>query len=228
MTDSLLLLSASFCCSLCTVERLSHIKEILGSSSRIVFPLVFPSGNLAGLILRRNVMFCISHSPIYDSFSEAEAQTGLSDHAEEIRHAESFMKDWRNDKYDDSATITRASAQIEDAFLNFTPYMDAGCMTARPATPAKTLAALFRRVGLSHLCITDKDNKFQGLITRRTLITPPATATAAAAAQHGAAHGAAHGGSPAKSAAHSSLRLRVTSIAEGQESTEEHKHASPP
>ena len=174
---------------MCTVERLSKIKELLQSSKRT------PSGNLAGLILRRSVMFCITHAPTYSSAQEALDPRGASgrSHGDELRHAVDFMKDWRKDKYDDSATITRGSALLEDAFLNLTPYMDAGCMTARPLTPAKRLAAVFRRVGLSHLCITDKNNIFQGLITRRSLITPPPHLMPPTHAGH--AHG--HGGAPA-------------------------------
>jgi hypothetical protein len=171
------------------VERLSTIKEILRSSKRIVFPLRTPAGHFAGLILRRNVMFCITHSPTYRTAEEAGAAINSArNRSDAMIKAERAMKDWRKDKYDDSHTLTRATAEIEDAFLNLTPYMDAGCMTARLATPATRLAALFRRVGLSHLCITDKNNVFQGLITRRSLITPPLTQAQQAAAAAAAAH----------------------------------------
>jgi hypothetical protein len=208
---------------MCTVERLSHIKDLLRSSKRIVFPLVTPSGNLAGLILRRNVMFCISHSPTFRSFEDAQSQQARN-HSEEIRHAEAHMQDWRRDKYDEAHTIMKGSAALEDAFLNFTPYMDAGCMTARPATPAKRLAALFRRVGLSHLCITDKNNVFQGLITRRALITPPAhlMPPAPAAVSHAAPEHDAHVVAHSEEEDPSLRKRHAASIDEGDE---EHKHA---
>jgi hypothetical protein len=41
---------------MCTVERLSHIKELLAKSKRIVFPLTTPAGKMARLILRRYVL----------------------------------------------------------------------------------------------------------------------------------------------------------------------------
>jgi hypothetical protein len=116
-------------------------------------------------------MFSCHSAPGYPSFDEALHAS--RDHTDELRKAEGEMEDWRKDKYNTANTIMRGRADFENAFINLVPYMDAGCITARPLTPAKRLAALFRRVGLSHLAITDKDNKFLGLITRRSLIVPP-------------------------------------------------------
>ena len=201
-----IMLPASKCQTLCTIARMSTIKDVLAKSNRIVFPLVTPSGFFAGLILRRNVIFCVSHSPTYQTAAEAAGAVLGRSHAEELRNAASgsrVMGDWRSDKYDVAHTITRSkgSSAVEDSFINFTPYMDSGCLTARPATPAKRLAALFRRVGLSHLCITDKNNVFQGLITRRVLIYPPsALAAAAAAAVAHAQHAHGHAPSPSPTA----------------------------
>lgn len=184
--DSLFSLSSSLVHSMNTIERLSHVQDVLSKSKRVVFPLITPTGGLAGLILTRNVLYCLSpDAPTYSSYAEAEAQKSV-DHGEALREAHNKNKlDWHDDRKDYSATITRGKAEIADVWINFTPYMDAGCMTARPQTPAKRLAALFRRVGLSHLCITDKDNIFRGLVTRRSLITPPGTAPA-----HDTAHAA--------------------------------------
>jgi hypothetical protein len=198
-----IMLPASKCQTLCTIARMSTIKDVLAKSNRIVFPLVTPSGFFAGLILRRNVIFCVSHSPTYQSAAEAASAVLGRSHAEELRNAASgsrVMGDWRSDKYDVAHTITgsKGSSAVEDSFINFTPYMDSGCLTARPATPAKRLAALFRRVGLSHLCITDKNNVFQGLITRRVLIYPPSALAAAAAAAH-AQHAQGHAPCPSSS-----------------------------
>jgi hypothetical protein len=184
-----------------TIERLSRVQDILSKSKRVVFPLITPSGTLAGLILTRNVMYCLSpDAPTWATYAEAEAQQAR-DHGEALREAQNKNKlDWHNDRKDYSATITK-KADLEDVWINFLPYMDAGCMTARPQTPAKRLAALFRRVGLSHLCITDKDNVFRGLVTRRSLITPPGAALAQQQHGHGG-HNSSHPGSDAAAAGH--------------------------
>lgn len=141
-------------------------------------------------------MHCVRHAPTFLTFDDALTEHS-NDHSETIRTIKSG--DWHNDRRDEAATITYGIKEVEEAFINFAPYMDAGCMTARPQTPAKRLAALFRRVGLSHLCITDKDNIFRGLITRRSLIT-----VQQAAEEHDeqAAHGGGGGhGAPAAAAA---------------------------
>jgi hypothetical protein len=243
--------------SMATIERLSHVKEILAKSKRVVFPLITPSGGFAGLILTRsvrvqvrsatvfmsavlsltsspllvhvcsrfsNVMFCLTNAPTYGTFTEAQEQVAR-DHGEAIRDAQNRnASDRHNDPKDYSGTITRGSAEIEDLWINFTPYMDAGCMTARPQTPAKRLAALFRRVGLSHLCITDKNNIFRGLITRRSLITPPGAPPPADAHGHGgSASGASHPAAHHPASRKGSHAPSVQSISEEMEGSEEYK-----
>jgi chloride channel 7 len=178
MSNCLYVMSVCVCIcisSICVVESLSVLKSVLTQTSRIVFPVLTRSGTFSGLILRRNVMYCLSHSPTYSNIIEAMESNSNSNrsHSDEIRLAERHTSDWRSDKYDQAHTITRGSRSFEDAFVNLSMYVDIGCMSARPLTPAKRLAVLFRRVGLSHLTITDKNHSFLGLITRRQLITPP-------------------------------------------------------
>lgn len=48
-----------------------------------------------------------------------------------------------------------------------------GALTAHEETSAKRIAAIFRRVGISHLGVSDANNKLVGVITRRHLIKPP-------------------------------------------------------
>jgi hypothetical protein len=47
-------------------------------------------------------------------------------------------------------------------------------LTAHEETSAKRIAAIFRRLGISHLGVSDANNKLVGVITRRHLIKPPA------------------------------------------------------
>lgn len=42
------------CLSMSTIERLSHVKNVLEKSKRVVFPLITPAGTFAGLILTRS------------------------------------------------------------------------------------------------------------------------------------------------------------------------------
>lgn len=52
-SPSIRMLFCSLCVSVCTIERLSAVKDLLGKSKRVVFPVITPSGSFAGLILRR-------------------------------------------------------------------------------------------------------------------------------------------------------------------------------
>ena len=58
-----------------------------------------------------------------------------------------------------------------------------GALTAHEETSAKRIAAIFRRVGISHLAVSDANNKLVGVITRRHLIKPPPAITATLAPQ---------------------------------------------
>lgn len=53
-----------------------------------------------------------------------------------------------------------------------------GALTAHEETSAKRIAAIFRRVGISHLGVSDANNKLVGVITRRHLIKPPSAIAA--------------------------------------------------
>lgn len=133
-------------------------------------------------------MHCARNAATFPTFEAALSATRDSSlqtdhHGEALR---TLQGDWHNDHRDEAATITYGIREVEESFILFGSYMDAGCMTARPQTPAKRLAALFRRVGLSHLCITDENNVFVGMITRRSLIT---VQQAAEAAEQGHGHG---------------------------------------
>jgi hypothetical protein len=48
-----------------------------------------------------------------------------------------------------------------------------GALTAHEETSAKRIAAIFRRLGISHLGVSDESNTLVGVITRRHLIKPP-------------------------------------------------------
>lgn len=63
--------------------------------------------------------------------------------------------------------------------LCFAAVTASGALTAHEDTSAKRIAAIFRRMGLSHLAVADNTNKLVGIITRRHLIKPPSAATPA-------------------------------------------------
>lgn len=175
-----IMLPASNLTTVTVIEKLGNVKDKLTSSKRIVFPVISnQGGHLAGLISRRNLMSAIKVGKTYKSLPEALSTLDKKKKSRVHRPSDvgatqdTAMPDWREDRRDYSSTVSRSTV-FEDYWLNLSPFMDAGAVTARAETPAKRLAALFRRVGLSHVCVCDKHNRFLGLITRRHLITPPA------------------------------------------------------
>jgi CBS domain-containing protein len=92
---------------------------------------------------------------------------------------EKAMGDVRNTRRAAADTDTVMGAdKFDDKFskhlVNLTPFMDAGALTAHEDTSAKRIAAIFRRLGISHLGVADHTNKLVGVITRRHLIKAPA------------------------------------------------------
>lgn len=176
-------------------------------------------------------MYCATQGKTYPT-REAALQQGAGDRSS-LAAQQALSSGWQNDHRDESATL-RSRAGLEDAWVNFSAHMDGGVMTARPMTPTKRLATLFRRVGLSHLCITDKDHIFRGLVTRRSLLTPPQPAPAAPAATDSAHDGAAAAASDAdahKSAAsqahHSAASGKLT-VPAGSAHARRGSHSQPP
>jgi len=103
------------------------------------------------------------------------------------------MGDW-SDTTDYRKTIGTFDDKYAKYLINLTPFMDAGALSGHEETSAKRIAAIFRRLGISHLGVCDEHNKLVGVITRRHLIKPPPRAkeiiaTAAAAAAAAAAGG---------------------------------------
>jgi chloride channel 7 len=89
---------------------------------------------------------------------------------------EKKMGDHRSTQSED--TLEKFDDKFAQYLVNITPFMDAGTLTAYEETSAKRIAAIFRRLGISHLGVADGTNKLVGVITRRHLIKPPVAVVA--------------------------------------------------
>ena len=181
-----------------SIERLSVLREVLLKSRRVRFPLLSPTGQLRGVINRQAVMQAVTRSRSYSTYEEAallDDSTGKPSAAHGLgsgRRAstgsasagdEAGVGDWHQSTVLNNNALSSSSfVDFEDNFLNLTPYADQGAITAHPSTPAKRLVTLFRRLGLSHLPVTDRQHRFVGFVTRRCLIAPPSATSAATAA----------------------------------------------
>ena len=178
------------------VERLSVIRSRLLQSKRVVFPLLNPSGQLVGCIGRRAIMRAVTESRSYATYQEAllfdeqhnTAQQGHSTHTNNTHSSHPPLLAVGGGSSDDfsghaSNTVTHNAAlssssftRLEDNWMNLRSFSDQGVITAHPTTPAKRLQMLFRRLGIAHLCVTDRRHHFLGFVTRRCLIYPPSNA----------------------------------------------------
>ena len=173
------------------VERLSVIRARLLSSKRVVFPLLTPTGQLAGVIGRRSIMRAVSESRSYATYQEAlllEEHRSAADHPAALKASEERKwQDWHASTVTNNNALSSSSfTQFEDNWLNLRAFSDSGVITAHPSTPSKRLQMLFRRLGISHLCVTDRSHRFLGFVTRRCLIYPPQQPQSAAAQHSGA------------------------------------------
>ena len=178
------------------IDRLSVIRAVLLSSKRVVFPLLTPTGQLVGCISRRAILAAVRYSRSYATYQEAlllEEQVRDGRHlkpgaAQAAAAAAGGGGGGEAGRWQDhhSATLTHNAAlssssflEFEDNWINLRSYCDLGVITAHPTTPCRRLCMLFRRLGISHLCVTDRRHSFLGFVTRRCLIYPPSTQTQA-------------------------------------------------
>ena len=171
------------------VERLSVIKQRLLQSKRVIFPLLTPAGQLVGCISRRSIMRAVNDSRSFATYTEALLQDERPAHAQQPAHT-AAADDWHQSTVTHNAAVLSSSTftRFEEHWLNLRRFCDQGVITAHPTTPAKRLQMLFRRLGISHLCVTDKRHHFLGFVTRRCLIYPPASAAAPLPTSHSAQH----------------------------------------
>ena len=175
-----------------SVERLSVLRTVLLQSRRVRFPLLSPSGQLRGVINRQAVMQAVARSRSYATYEEAalldegagkssaaasnggNRRASLGSSSGGAGADDGSLGDWHQSTVLNNNALSSSSfVDFEDNFVNLQPYADQGTITAHPSTPAKRLVTLFRRLGLSHLPVTDKQHRFLGFVTRRCLIVPP-------------------------------------------------------
>ena len=202
-----------------SVERLSVLRTVLLNSRRVRFPLLSPSGQLRGVINRQAVMAAVARSRSYATYEEAalldgdagkSAATARDGSSSSNRRAsigsvsgsgggggggssadDGSHNDWHQSTVLNNNALSSSSfTDFEDNFLNLQPYADQGTITAHPSTPAKRLVTLFRRLGLSHLPVVDKQHRFLGFVTRRCLIVPPASSSGNVDGNKATSHGA--------------------------------------
>ena len=217
------------------LDTLDHILSVLDQSRSMLLPVITADGKFVGMIMRRSVIYALKYTKLYRDLDEfnadqqegpdaaRDAPTVTGGAGPQQRRAVSSMLEVEKKMGDvrDTTVVTDYGGhsagglgqdKFDDKFatylINLAPLMDAGALTAHEETSAKRVAAIFRRVGISHLGVSDANNKLVGIITRRHLIKPPATLPVLpSSAAGGAGSGGAAGVHMLSSAQHSVAQL---------------------
>ena len=67
--------------------------------------------------------------------------------------------------------IEDLTENVKKRIVDLTPYVDKHPLTVHNEYPLVKVYTLFRSLGLRHLCVVDDDNKVQGILTRKELMT---------------------------------------------------------
>ena len=178
------------------IDTLERILDVLDLTKASTLPVTDEEGRFVGQIARASIAYALKYTPLYSTREAAirrkelkptdgrrlsaagpltssggsalgEELNATGGHAD-LLLAESAMGDW----HDTNATIT---ADFHEAhlgyFLNLRSLLDTGVFTVQQSTSARRVHAMFRRLGLSHLCVIDHQHQLRGIITRRSLIT---------------------------------------------------------
>lgn len=169
------------------IERLGALLNQLEIHNTALFPVVrHDNGKYMGTINMRYMLFAIRHARNYATKEEALKETVIPLY----EAAQKQDLSWR-----DNINVTRMADElkIDRAFLarfvNLRSYVDIGATYAHEDTHARRLHALFRRLGVSHIPVVDRDHRLLGVLTRRNLLSPPG---AASSSSHGHGHGDSH------------------------------------
>ena len=67
--------------------------------------------------------------------------------------------------------IENIPEDIMDRAIDLLPYVDQHPLIVHTDFPLVKVYTLFRSLGLRHLCVVDSENKVQGILTRKELMT---------------------------------------------------------
>lgn len=158
------------------IDTIQNITNVLQASQRVTFPVLNHKKQFIGMINRRAIMYAIQYNTTYDT--EDDAVNNIQHNNSSNIHSNKMI-DWHDttDYAHTLNTITNIKDITSKHYTNLMSFVDTGVITAHSQTPTKRILSLFRRVGVSHCCVTDNHNVFLGIITRRNLLSPPGSNT---------------------------------------------------
>eukprot|EP00743_Colponemidia_sp_Colp-15_P015635 GILK01018879.1.p1 GENE.GILK01018879.1~~GILK01018879.1.p1 ORF type:complete len:208 (+),score=33.83 GILK01018879.1:1-624(+) len=166
------------------VERFSSLVNILQNTNYHQFPVTDREGRYIGMIARPSISYAIQHLDLYrvaeDFFATNMNDTLNSTVAGNLRRVDlnttiSLSSHAFKEHSALREHIRHLSDRIEEdavtVWVNLTSLVDKGTFSAMEETSAKRIQKFFRRIGSSHLCVTDSSHQLLGMITRKELVS---------------------------------------------------------
>lgn len=151
------------------IERVGVLLDVLAKSNLVVLPVV-KQGFFAGMVMRRALIYALTKTRYFATYDDALRQQEFFSEYSPGREMETLASSTSANDF--SFRVPNVPVQHHNSYVNLTPFVDAGAFSAQPDTPTTRVQQLFRRVGSSHLCVTDLHNHVLGVITRRDLLVP--------------------------------------------------------
>jgi chloride channel 7 len=147
------------------VENVGRLYDMLKSCKHQGFPVLsleYEHGappQFRGLILRRHLVIMLKNRALFRAQPIPYETAPILDN-EDLEKL-----------YPRYATIDDVVLQPgdRDAFVDLTPYMNAGPFVIQEHSPATHAFRLFRTMGLRHLPVVNKENNIVGMVTRKDL-----------------------------------------------------------
>lgn len=138
------------------------IKDILlHSPTHQAFPVVRQDGGntvLVGMILRQSLLLLVTKTESH--FSGDQGPPAYRVAYPELRELEIHAKLT-------DAVLLPVSDELEDSFVDLTPYIDESHFVVYETFSVKQAHLLFRKIGLRHLPVVNSSNEPVGMITRK-------------------------------------------------------------
>jgi len=150
------------------IDKVVNVLDVLKHTNAVVIP-VSENGQFAGMVMRKAIVYALTRTRFYESRDDAIQEQKFISTFYPTRDLAGLSAAGDSS---DLLRVPEVNPQHLHSFVNLTPYVDAGCFSAQLETPTQRVQALFRRVGTSHLAVTDQWNKVLGVITRGDLLKP--------------------------------------------------------
>jgi chloride channel 7 len=138
--------------------KVIDIVETIKSNTHGGYPILNENGVFQGFILRNQLAVILQFCARKQNLNELKYQ----DFSTTLQSKRIAIPD---------IFLNNAENSLTNKIIDLTQYVDQHPLTVHNNFPLVKVYTLFRSLGLRHLCVLDSDNKVQGILTRKELMT---------------------------------------------------------